>query len=540
MPYRKTGFVIVPRSKYIPYYCKDILKTFGSTFDLNIAEIIKSLGRENINLKNFVFERCLTLKHPLLDGNSDLKMKVIIVLADYLHSIGYISTSPVFVDYVIDPVYSAEELIQLMLGSRMPKFTASELGGEWGTIDHLMMFFSEVIRRNAIILEERKFMVERFRAWLGSIGHKLLTRAGELSQSERSFLTVYGSTTEPGYKGFLPDLIAKIPAVETKEPLTMEVGALAQATCLPGPCTSHMKLLSNGILEQLFFYYGPHVTDLKTFVGYKETYGPFNLYKMNPADAIPWALDSQLVGLTATAANFTVKPANMPPFSLRVPFARKIVTPTGTMCLYPDDMSFRLTLTDTTDISNFDWAYNSKWRGRWIHSSQDGGSMDYALADAAVNNKTAGNTQVELTDLANVGLCTFLDNAKPKVIEIAEGVREEYVLPGPTDLQAVEIDMTAYYARFGDVMMLPAFSEFLELPQSWFMTPAEAVLDYIATVQGLTIEEKVRFSKIIEICHNCARYKRLTQQDDLPFDRDDLILSMLNKPGAKITRPKTT
>jgi hypothetical protein len=538
MPYRKTGFVTKPRSTYIPYYCKEILTSFGPKFDLTVAEIIKSLGRENINLKNFVFERCLTLKHAELDANTDLKFKFIIVLADYLHSIGYISTSPVFIDYVIDPVYTAEDLIVLMLGSRMPKFTAAELGGEWGTIDHLMMFFAEVIRRNAIILEERKFMVERFRAWMGSIGHKLLTRAGELSQSERSFLTIYSYCSTPGYKGYITDNPTKIPAVETKEPLTLEVGALAQATCLPGPCTSHMKLLSNGILEQLFYYYGPHVSDLKTFVGYKETYGPFDMYKMNPADSVPWALDSQLIGLTATAANFMVKPANMPPFSLRVPFARKITTTLGTMCLYPDDMQFRITLIDPTDISNYEWAYNSKWRGRWIHSSQDGGSMDYALADAAVNNRTAGNTQVELSDLSSVGLCTFTDAAKAKVIQVSEGITEEYVLPGDTDLEYVNVDMTAYYARFGDWMMLPAFSEFMELPQAWFMTPAEAVLDYVSTVEGLTIEERVRFSKIIEICHNCARYKRLTMTADLPFDRDDLILAMLNKPGVKITKAK--
>lgn len=534
MPYRKIGFIIKPRSTYIPYYCADILNAFGDKFDLTIAEIIKSLGRENINLKNFTFVRTLTLKHPELDGDPTLKLKFIIVLADYLHSIGYIETSPVIIDYIIDPVLSAEELITLMLGARMPKFTATELGGEWGTIDHLMMFFAEVIRRNAIILEERNTMIERFRNWLGSLGHKLLTRSGELSQAERSFLVIYSFCTKPEYKGYIKEVPRTIPPIETKEPLTMETGALAMAATLPGPCTSHMKLLSNGILEQLFYYYGPHVSDLKTGLGYSEAYGPFTLYKMNPADSIAWSLENQLVGLTATAANFIVKPANMPPFSLRIPFARKVTTARGTLCLYPDDPSFRLTLTDTKDISQFEWAYQSKWRGRWIHSSQEGGSMDYALADAAVNNKTAGNTQVELQDLMGIGMCLLEPRAAKKVIDVTRGVFEEYILPGNDGLEYVQVDMTAFYARYGDVQMLPAFSEFMELPQSWFMTPSEDVIDFVSTMTGLTIEERIRFSKIIEICHNCSRYQRLTQEQDLPFDRDDLILAILNKPNVKI------
>jgi len=537
MPYTKVGFTVQPRSTYIPQYSEDILNALGDKFDLKNAEIIKSLGRENINLKNFVFERLLTFKHPDLDSNPELKMKYIIVMADYLHGIGYISESPTLIDYRIDPVLTADELLDRMLGARMPKFSASELGGEWGTIDHLMMFFSEVIRRNALILQERDNLANRFRKWLGAIGHKLLVRDGELSQAEKSMLVVY-SKTLPNYKGAIKGKpMTPIPAVETKEPLVLEAGALAISASLNGPSTAHMKLLSNGILEHLFYYYGHHVAELKTAIGYAQPRGPFAFYQMNQTDALTWAPEAQLIGLSSTSANFLVKPNVQGAFAPRIPFGRVIRNDMGVLCLYPDAPEIRLTLTEPGDISKFNFTYNSQWRGRAIYSiNEGGGAIDNWLADTAINNKASGGSQVEMADLMNVGLATFTDAARTKIIDVTEGIKEQYILPSEDGLAYVDIDMSAFYARFGNVQMLPAFSEFLELDQSWFLQPVANVVDYVAAFMNLTLEERVRYSRVIEICHNCARYTRLTQAASLPFDRDQLILVILNKPGITIKR----
>jgi hypothetical protein len=534
MPYRKTGFISTPRSRYIPYYAAAILEAFGDKFDLTVAECIKSMGRENIFLKNFFFERLLTIKHERLDGNPDLKKQFIILLADFLKSVGYIDTCPIEIDYIVDPVMDVEELIDRVMDARMPVYKATDLGGEFATIDTLMMFFAEVIRRNALILNERKPMYERFKLWIGSIGHKLLTQAGELSQTERSFLTIYCST-QPNTKGFMPSMlppgvkkVAPIPAVENKDVLVQEVAALASAACLSGPCTSHMKLVSNAILEQLTYYYGPHCSELKSFVGYGQPYGPFMVYDMTPADAMPWLLESQIVGLSSTAANFMVRTSELPPFTLKVPLAQTYKTAMGGVAQYPDEPSFRLWLTNPDDVSKYDWDYPSKWRGRRINSLTDGGTMDYALADAAVTQKTAGGMQNEALDMSGFGLCWMTPAALTKLIDDTDAsIMETFLLPGPNALTPTKVDMTAFYARFGTVQMLPAFSEFLQLPMSWFMQPNDRVVDYVASVMALTIEERIRFTQIIAIGHNCAVYTRLTQQPP-PIDQMQLAAAMLN------------
>jgi hypothetical protein len=444
-------------------------------------------------------------------------------------------------DYRIDPLLTADELLDRMLAARMPKFTASELGGEWGTIDHLMMFFTQVLRQQALILQERPRMAVRLRQWIGSIGYKVMMNEGPLSQAERTFLTVY-SCTQIGFKGYINGLPSTpIPAVETREPLVIEVGALAVATCLPGPTSAHMKLKSNGILRELFYYWGPHTAELKAGVGFKEMIGPFYNYKMETTDVIPWSIENQLVGLTSTSANFLVQSPDQPPFTLKVPFGRKLQNTYGTVCLYPDDPSYVLTLTVANDVSQFVWAYPSKWQGVMVSSLTAGGSMDYALADKAVTEKDAGGTQVELSDFLSVGLAYFTPAAAKKIIDVAQGIFEEFVLPGPTgQLTAIMIDVSAHYARFGNTMMIPLFSEFLELTQDWFFTPDPRIVDYVSTYRGLSLEQRIRFGSIIELCHNCAVYKRITQEQELPFDRDQYICARMNEPEKSVIYPKPT
>jgi hypothetical protein len=535
MPYHKTGFSITPRGRYIPYYAAAVLNAFGDKFDLYIAECIKSLGRESIFLKNFYFERLLTIKHDRLDSNPELKRQFIILLADFLRMVGYIDTSPIEVDYVLDPVMDIEELLDRALEARLPVYKSSDLGGEFATIDTLMMFFAEVIRRNALVLNERPFMASRFRQWLGNIGHKLLTQSGELSQTERSFFVIYCST-QPNTKGWMRNVTnallpnPPIPAVENKDVLVNEVGALATACCLGGPCTNHYKLVSNAILEQLTFYYGPHCSELKTFVGYKRVYGPFSAFEVTPADSLPWLLESQIVGLSSTAANFMVRTSELPPFTLKVPLAQMYKNGMGAVAAYPDDPAFRIWLTNPKDISAYTWDYPSKWRGRRINSRTDGGTMDYAIADAAVTQKTAGGMQNDALDLSGFGLCWLTDAAKTKIDEHDTSViSEKYLLPGPQGLTETTVDMTAFYARYGSLEMLPAFSEFLQLPMAWFMQPNERVVDYVASVKALTIEERVRFAPIIAIGHNCAVYERLTKTV-APINQRQIISALLNIP----------
>lgn len=504
------------------------MESFGSTLDADVAACIKSLGNEKVFLKNFFFERTLLLNHQKLSSDPELEFAFQVVLIDFLNMVGYVDVAPAQFDYIVDPVYDADELIDLMIGTRLPVFKSSDLGGEYATIDSLMVFFPEVIRRTALCLNERRFMIPRFRTWLGSIGHKLMTTSSEqLSQAERSFLIVYKSTKRntKGYISGQPE--TPIPPIENKDPLVVEVGALAVASTLSGPCTNHFKLISNTVLEQLVLYYGPHIAELKSHVGYIRRYGPFQMFDVTPEDSIPWLLESQITGISAMAANIAVRPTRQPAFTLRIPLPIMFRNELGAVAMYPDIPEFHLWLVNQRDISDISWDYMSKWRGRRISSESDGGTMDYAICDLAVQQKTAGGMQVEATELTGTGMCWLTERAAAKVVPYDGDIMEEYIFPSDNGLVLKSVNMAAYYARFGTTELLPAFSEFLELPVGWFVQPADRVVDYICATQGLTMLERVRYSSVIALCHNCARYTRLTKQKP-PIDKMQYAKVLLN------------
>jgi hypothetical protein len=533
MPYRKVGFVRRPRGVYLPQYAAKVYNAFGSTFDVDVARCVKSLGDPKIMLKNFFFERILLLNDPKLNSDPDLKLAFTMLLIDFLYQCGFVDVLPSEIDYVTDPVLKADDLLDLMLATRMPSYKADSMAGEWSTIDTLMCFFPEVIRRTALIIEERKRMAVRFRQWLGSIGFKLMTTSSDqLSQTEKSFLVVYGCTKHntKGYVNQMPAL--PIPPVQTEDPLVLEAGALATACCLPGPCINHMKMVSNATLEELVFYYGPHVAELKTHVGFVREYGPFRVFDTTPEDSVPWDLSAQIYGITSQSASILLKPEGQPPYTLKVPLPRYEVTNYGATSLYPDVPGINLYLTDQRDICRFWWDYPSKWRGRRISSLLDGGSMDYALCDMAVNAKTAGGMQIESTDLSGAGICLLTSAAEVKVKGYDGRIMEEYILPGSVDLERTPVNMAAFYSRFGSTELIPAFAESLEVPWAWFRSPAPRVVDYVCAMEGLSLEQRYNFTFAIELCHNCARYERLTGKV-APINRMQYIKTML-APGKLV------
>jgi hypothetical protein len=87
--------------------------------------------------------------------------------------------------------------------------------------------------------------------------------------------------------------------------------------------------------------------------------------------------------------------------------------------------------------------------------------------------------------------------------------------------------MSTYYARIGTVQVLPAFSEFLEVPQKWFLQEAPRVVEHVATMTALPIDEKHRFQTVIALYHNVARYERLTG-NKAPINPRQLARAMLN------------
>jgi hypothetical protein len=141
--------------------------------------------------------------------------------------------------------------------------------------------------------------------------------------------------------------------------------------------------------------------------------------------------------------------------------------------------------------------------------------------------------QIEADALPGSTILWFDPSAAKLAITYDGNIMEEFILPSDAGLIRRDINMTAFYARFGSVEFLPPFAEFIELPLSWFLQPAERVVDFLSSVEGLTIQDRVRFSVIIALCHNCARYKRITGRV-APIARDRYVLALLNEPSQTI------
>lgn len=527
MGFKRLGFVASPRGKQLLAASKAIVSEFKENLDTEVADTIKSLAKsDNIRLTNFWFERLLVMKNAAFGASPTLRRHFLILLSDFLHQTNYIDASPVEVDYFTDPTVNLEEVVELILYTRLPKYTAQDLGGDYATIDSLAAYFPEVIRRLGLIQNERFNVAVRFRKWIGHLAFKLL-RGESLAQHERTAFVMYSDTRE-GTPGYYPDLpeTAIVP-VEQSDPLVMEAGELYKAVTLSGPFTNHQKMISDQIFERLTYYFGPHVPELKLCQGYEKPYGPFSVLELAPTETIPWSLEDQLTGITSVTSNFTGSRPTGGSFSIRVPIGvfRNDNVPRA---VYPDDPSFRLVLTDQKAAHNFEYEYQSAWRQRWINSTVNDDVLQLALTDAAIKAKTLGACQVEKPTLEGFGLSYLTDEANAKLLH-HEGshIEQKFLLPGSSGgVEIQTLDMTGLKVRFGSVEAIPFGSEFVRLPLKAFREPAPQVVDYVSSVAGLTNDERKRFEEVITLYHNVARFERLTGQK-APLDPLELSKALL-------------
>jgi hypothetical protein len=492
-------------------YARLIISAFGKELDREVAKAIKSLAKsDTIRLSNFYFERLLTIEHPKFDGDEKLKFAFLSLLADFLHQTGYINASPIVVDYVTDPTCPLTETIDKMLATRMVKYSASDVGGEFATIDSLAYWFPEVIRRLALISNERANMTERFFRWVGSIGWKLL-KAEPITQIERTAFVMF-STRQVGMPGHIPGYeVSRIVPRETSDPLVAEVAALYAATTLSGPFTNHLKVISDTIAERLTFYVGLHQSELKMLRGTVQYFGPFFTLDMTPQESFTWSVDDQLIGLSSRTSYFTGQRPDAANFAVRIPHIVGQKDSYGRVGVWPDDPSFRLVLTNQSDIADYEYEYHSVSRQRTINSRINNNTLELALADGAARARTIGACQNEKTTLEGFGLMTLTERAKSKLVVIKEKtITAPFLLPSPNGLKEFDIDVTPLGTRHGLIEARPAFSEYATLPLHAFQTPAPQIVEYVSAVYGLTRDESVRFAPVISLYWNCERYERMT------------------------------
>jgi hypothetical protein len=262
-------------------------------------------------------------------------------------------------------------------------------------------------------------------------------------------------------------------------------------------------------------------------------YGPFEIYDLTPVETIPWSLEDQLTGITGQSAYFgSLKPLATS-FSMHAPLMVAESNAQGLVGVFPDDPGFRIVLTNQEDIALYEIEYMSKRRQRWINSRVNNATQELAIADAAFEKKALGACQVESTTLEGMGLLTLTDRAQEKVRTYQNDViNEDFLLPGPNGVRVVQVDVTALSVLWGSVEALPAFAEFMRPPLKTFREPAPRVVEYVASVVGLTLDERRRYEDVISIYHNCAKFKRMTGRT-APIDQEQLAYALLRIPRKR-------
>jgi hypothetical protein len=479
-----------------------------------VAECFPSLGKENVRLTNFVFTRLLRLKHPLIDNDPELKTDLLLVLADYLHTLKYIEKSPVVIDYTIDPALTIDEVIDRILSARMPTWSPDDIGGTNANIDSLTGFFATALRQYELIAKEKSALLKRLRQWIGHAGFKL-SQGQAITQRELTALCMYGSTRDGSY-GHSTIANGTIPAAETGDPLVKEAGTLYESVTLAGPWHQHFKVISDQMLQRLTAAVTPHVADLKKMTGFFQPFGPFIELDVTPSEAIIWNEQEHLAGLTARTSILMSSIEGSGAFAIRTPSLSMNRGKYGAPGIFADDPAYRVTPNELTekDVSRFDSAFYSEWRGLSISTRTHSAMLDLAIVDKCLKEGSFGTCKIEHATLEAQGLMLLRESAAAKVKQNpTRSIVENYLLPqtnGKVALQ--EVDMTAYYGVVGSVEVLPALSEFLVVSDAWFHTPAPNVVDYVAAMTALPYDEKRRFTTIIELYHNIARYEKITGQ----------------------------
>lgn len=524
MGYRETGYVPTPRQLQLLDAAVLVNTEFGDQMDVEIPKIFKSFGKENVRLTTAKFERVLAIESPKLAASPALLKAFQVLVADLLKQLTYIDECPVEVDYVINPVLDIDAVIDRMVMSHLPVYDKMILGGNFGTVDTLTYFFAEYIKDLVLVQSYKQALLANFRRWIGDAAYRL-TIGGSLDQTETTALLLYGNTKEgtTGYSTKFPQSNKPITASQNMAPEVKLAGELYKAVTLPGPWTRHMQLLSFGSIERLTMYLGPIVGELKSSYGAVRDYGQFRVFLTKPGPALSWTAEQQLEAISSSAS-FFFNTAGPSPLQLKVPIVifgddvlRQVAIPDITSV-------FKLRVSDPRTCALSMW-WHSTLRNRRIDQSSTNGTMELALIDLALSNKSFGATQAPHTQLDDFGMC-YLTDAAEKRVRQAKDHFETYLLPNGAGVTRKDINMRWHYYEQGETEILPAFGEMVRMPFSWFLQDAPTIVDYVAGVTGLLYDDKVRFSKVISMFHNCAVYKRITGQE-CPFDVENLAKKML-------------
>lgn len=506
MAYKKPGYSVLTYGSYIPTDALALTRSNG--WEATIADAVKSIGREARPLNSIMAEDILQINtgaFPAGAENTKILQRLLLTL---LHQAGLINRSPQIPVYSRDATLTFPEVIDRMMTGKIPWPTLEHLGGAEARLETFRTLLPIVIREIAFCTEWRKVLRSNLEEKLKDIGYKIFNHI-PIDQAEKSFFLAFCSprartiSTKSGEEPFPGQVL---PALVNDRPAIQETWELYKKSVEPGPGLEYYKVISNANIESLIYYYGPHAASLPFTLGYMRPFGPFKEPFLTRLEDLSWSEQDVLTALREYSGYFVHGGAEL---TLRGQVAWPQNTP-----FFLDLPAVQLYRTNEKDISQFDWSFISTWRERPVLSTE-GADPNILLTDIAVTHQTAGRAKYDALNIDHLPLIDASQLPADKQVKYRdEQMMERTLVPsaaGSRTLVIKEVDMTDYYVTRGQVAFLPAFTEYVIPPRSWYFKDDPNAVQHILSRAGgnLSNEDRKRMMQAIGIVHNAESLKRL-------------------------------
>jgi len=533
--YQLPGFYQTPHGVTMMKKCANIIELGGATtWTKNVTEALRgdnNLGRDNIFITDLTEDTlyAMTGAGPFqnIPGNSAFR-DLLYIVQFVLNAVGAKVDVPAIVGYRSQPDITFEEAIDYTMSGfvNMPKL--EEIGPAGHVTNyHFRSWLIDYIRQTYLLTLERPLLIDRLRGYLGHVAWKV-ARKHPLTAHEKTFIIRYGSPraragfTEAELKsgGRRP-----VPVGETGHPLVLRDWERFCANNLAGPYSRFGKMVSNQLLEQLTYSWGPHIGPYTFPIGEIINFGPWKELRMAEAFSLDNSVSDFLVASREKAAGVIMNRGKRSgPFGVQQPV--RLARGVSVMYFVNWDMEQVQLRVDpsctSTEVVEYYW--DSKVRQRQVSSKflmqPENLLEEIALEHTEFGDALHGPTMI--TDWPFLDLdssAPLLGDKGPRQMKFKEEIH--YIKD--RKLESALIDMRPFYTNVGSQYVTPAFIESIDVPIHWLAREQPAAEQYIISQLNLNREQREKALDGVRRSHNYAVLTGLVDPTQLPFGKERLL-----------------
>jgi len=512
--------------------CVNIINLGGpSTWGKVVTEALRgeeNLGRDTVRVLEITEDVLYAMKGagPFVNSAGNVGFTDLLYVVQFcLNCLGAPVDVPAIVGYRETPDIDFETSIDYAFGEFVKKPVLGDLGAaDRATTFHFRGWFIDFVRQTALLSLERDNFTQRIRAYMGHSAWKGALKQ-PLSPHEKTLLIRYGDSS--AWHG-LTDKEKKsggvrspITIAETANPLVLRDWARYEQANLCGPVTKFGKGVSNALLEQLSYSWGPAIGPFKFPIGTIVPFGPWSELRMTESFTLDQTVKDFLTASREKSASVTFprKKSAAAGFDIQPPqrVARgRVASYTTNWDMEPVKLRFN---PDATSTKPEEYYWDSNVRQRML-SSKFRMVPEDLIAEIALAHVEFGDGLHGPTSLAD---WPFLDlessrphlGAKtPKQLQLQEKII--YV----KDRKIVDktVDMEVFYTTYGRQYTVPAFSDAVDIPLHWLAAEQPLAEDFIVGQLDLNREQREHAISGVRRSHNFASLARLFDPSQLPFD----------------------